>query len=194
MGDNIYLRDCEGMRTPMQWSGDRNACFSRANPARLSIPVNGDPVYGYHGLNVEAQQRQPFSLLNWMRRLIAVLSKDQTFGRGRIEFLEPRNQKVLAYVRRYGDERILVVANVSGKAQSVELLLGLYAGAQPVEMLGGTSFRRIGGGSYSLALPPYGFYWFTLSRQVMRATRRSDIGATVSGNPSEAVAAPLIPA
>lgn len=170
MGDSVYLGDRMGVRTPMQWSGDRHGGFSRADPARLYAPVNADPVYGFQAVNVEAQQRQPFSLLNWMRRLIAVRRQHPAFGRGTIECLELRDQSVFAYVRRHGDERILIVANLSGKAQSVDILLSLYAGAQPIELLGGTRFRRIGAGPYSLALGPYGFYWFLLSRQAVRPT------------------------
>ena len=190
MGDNEYLGDRTGVRTPMQWSGDRNGGFSCADPARLYAPVNADPVYGFQVVNVEAQQRQPFSLLNWMRRLIAVRQQHPAFGRGTIEFLEPRNQSVFAYVRRHGDERILIVANLSGKAQSVDFLLSLYAGTQPVELLGGTSFRRIGAGPYSLALGAYGFYWFLLSRRAVRPTPPYEVGAGVPGKQSEATEAP----
>lgn len=184
MGDNIYLGDCSGMRTPMQWSSDRNAGFSRAMPERLyaaaAVPANADPVYGYQAVNVEAQERQPYSLLNWMRRLISVRNEQHTFGRGTIEFIEARNQKILVYIRRYGDSRILVVANVSASAQSVELLLGRFAGAQPIEMLGGTAFRQIGARPYSLSLAPYGFYWFALNpgtkRDVPPRYRESTLG------------------
>lgn len=190
MGDNVYLGDGAGVRTPMQWSCDRNGGFSRADPARLSAPVNADPVYGYQALNVEAQRRQPFSLLNWMRRLIALRKLHPVFGRGSIELLEPRNHTVLAYVRRRGDDRILVVANLSGKAQSVDLMLSLYAGVQPVELLGGTSFRRIGAGAYSLALGPYGFYWFVLSRRAVRPARSNNVAAGVLSAGTDATEAP----
>jgi len=190
MGDNIYLGDRASVRTPMQWSGDRNGGFSRADPARLYAPVNADPVYGFQAVNVEAQQRQPFSLLNWMRRLIAVRRQHLAFGRGTIEYLEPRNQSVFAYVRRHSNERILVVANLSGKAQSVDFLLSLYAGTQPVELLGGTSFRRIGAGPYSLALGPYGFYWFLLGRRAVRPTPPYEVGARTPVSDTEATEAP----
>lgn len=191
MGDNIMLGVRTGGRTPMQWSSDRNRGFSRADPARLYAPMNPDPVYGYRAVNVETQQRQPFSLLNWIRRLIAVRRQHPAFGRGTIEFFEPRNQSVFACVRRHGDERILIVANLSGKAQSVDFLLSLYVGAQPVELLGGTSFRRIGAGPYSLALGPYGFYWFLLSRQAVRPTA---LDATAAGVPATRIEATEPPA
>jgi len=190
MVDNAYLGDSAGVRTPMQWSGDRNGGFSHADPVRLHAPVNADPVYGFQAVNVEAQQRQPFSLLNWMRRLIAVRRQHPAFGRGTIEYLEPRNQSVFAHVRRHGDERILVVANLSGKAQSVDLLLSQYAGTQPVELLGGTSFRRIGAGPYSLALGPYGFYWFLLGRRAVRPTPPYEVGARTPVSETEATEAP----
>jgi maltose alpha-D-glucosyltransferase/alpha-amylase len=148
-------------------------------------------VYGYRAVNVETQQRQPFSLLNWIRRLIAVRRQHPAFGRGTIEFFEPRNQSVFACVRRHGDERILIVANLSGKAQSVDFLLSLYVGAQPVELLGGTSFRRIGAGPYSLALGPYGFYWFLLSRPAVRPTA---LDATAAGVPATRIEATEPPA
>ena len=142
MGDSVEVAAARACETPMQWSDDRNRGFSQADPARLYAPVNADPVYGYRAVNVEAQRRQPFSLLNWTRRLIAVRREHAAFGRGTIDFLDPRNPSVFAYVRRHGDERILVVANISGHAQSVDLFLGPYAGAQPIDLLGGTRFRR----------------------------------------------------
>jgi maltose alpha-D-glucosyltransferase/alpha-amylase len=190
MGDNVYLGDRASLRTPMQWSGDRNGGFSRADAARLYAPVNADPVYGYQAVNVDAQQRQPFSLLNWMRRLIAVRQRHQAFGRGTIEFLEPLNQSILAYIRRHADERILTVANLSGKAQSVDFLLSLYAGTQPVELLGGTRFRRIGAGPYSLALGPYGFYWLLLSRRAVRPMPPNEFSARTPVSETEATEAP----
>jgi maltose alpha-D-glucosyltransferase/alpha-amylase len=190
MGDNVCLDGCNGLRTPMQWSGDRNAGFSFADPARLSVPVNAGPVYGYQVVNVESQKRQPSSLLNWMRRLIAVRRQHVAFGRGTIEFLEPRNQAVLAHVRRHRDERILVVANLSGKAQSVDLPLSFYAGAQPLELLSGTRVRRIGAGAYSLTLGPYDVFWLLLSRRAVRPTPSYEIGARVRGQRTEAAEAP----
>jgi maltose alpha-D-glucosyltransferase/alpha-amylase len=190
MGDNVYLDDCNGLRTPMQWSGNRNAGFSFADPARLSVPVNTGPVYGYQVVNVESQKRQPSSLLNWMRRLIAVRRQYTAFGRGTIEFLEPRNQAILAHVRRHRDERILVVANLSGKAQSVDLPLSFYAGGQPLELLGGTRVRRIGAGPYSLTLGPYDCFWLLLGRRAVRPTPSSDIAAGVLATRTETTEAP----
>jgi maltose alpha-D-glucosyltransferase / alpha-amylase len=162
MGDNIYLGDRNGVRTPMQWSGDRNAGFSRADPARLFSPVIMDPVYNYEGLNVEAQLRVPTSFLNWMRRMIAVRKRNSVFGRGTIEFLHPSNLKVLAYVRRDEDQVVLCVANLSRFVQPVELDLREYAGAVPVELIGETPFPAVHEAPYFLSLAPHGFYWFRL--------------------------------
>ncbi|MCG6122479.1 MAG: maltose alpha-D-glucosyltransferase [Microvirga sp.] len=166
MGDNIYLGDRDGVRTPMQWSSDRNGGFSRADPARLALPVLMDPLYGYDRVNVESQQRDPNSLLNWVRRMLAVRRRHRAFGRGAIRFLRPANRKVLAYLREHEDERILCVANVSRQAQAVELNLTEFAGCTPVEMSGGAAFPTIGQLPYLLTLPPYGFYWFALSANV----------------------------
>ncbi|HXG43642.1 MAG TPA: maltose alpha-D-glucosyltransferase [Gemmatimonadales bacterium] len=162
MGDNIYLGDRHAVRTPMQWSADRNAGFSRANPARLYSPVIMDPVFGYEAVNVEAQQGEPSSLLNWTRHMIALRKLFQVFGRGTIEFLEPANRKILAYLRRYGNECVLCVANLSRFAQPVELDLSRLAGMTPVEMLGYVEFPRIGRAPYPLTLGPYGYLWFEL--------------------------------
>ncbi len=162
MGDNIYLGDRNGVRTPMQWSSDRNAGFSRANPQKLYLPVIIDPEYHYEALNVEAQQSNPSSLLWWMKRLIALRKRYKAFGRGTIEFLKPDNAKVLAFIRAYRDERILVVANLSRFVQYVELDLASYAGVVPQEMIGRTQFPRIGELPYLLTLGPHGFYWFEL--------------------------------
>ena len=162
MGDNIYIRDRNGVRTPMQWSADRNAGFSRANPSQLYSPVILDPVYNYEAINVENQQNDPSSLLSWMRNMIALRKLFKVFGRGSLEFLEPANRKILAYLRRLDDEQILCVANLSRFAQPVELDLSSLAGITPVEMLGYTEFPVIGRHPYSLTLGPYGFYWFEL--------------------------------
>jgi maltose alpha-D-glucosyltransferase / alpha-amylase len=162
MGDNIYLGDRNGVRTPMQWTGDRNAGFSRTDPARLYAPPIMDPVYGYQALNVESQERSPFSLLNWMKRMIALRRQFKVFGRGTLEFLGVPNRKILAYVRRHEDEVVLCVANLSRTVQPVELDLSAYAGMTPVEMLGLTEFPRIAPTPYFLTLPPYYFYWFRL--------------------------------
>ena len=144
MGDNIYLGDRNGVRTPMQWSGDRNAGFSRADPARLFAPPIQDPVYGYQSINVEAQERYPFSLLNWMKRLIALRRQHPVFGRGSLDFVGCANRKILAYVRRDERETILVVVNLSRDVQPAALELGAFAGLMPVEMHGLTEFPRIG--------------------------------------------------
>ncbi|HTP32950.1 MAG TPA: maltose alpha-D-glucosyltransferase [Candidatus Acidoferrales bacterium] len=162
MGDNIYLGDRNGVRTPMQWSADRNAGFSRANPAKLYSPVIMDPVWGYEAINVEAQQSDPSSLLNWMRNMIALRKLFQVFGRGSLEFLEPANRKVLAYLRRYGDEQVLCVANLSRFAQPVDLDLAELEGTTPVEMLGYVQFPPIERQPYRLTLGPYGFLWLEL--------------------------------
>ena len=172
MGDNISLGDQGGMRTPMQWSDGPNAGFSRANTGlvdgAIAAPINADPVYGYRAVNVESQERQPHSLLNWIRRVMQVRNEQQAFGRGTTEFVESWNSKILAYVRHHGSDRILVVANLAGRSQSVELPLGRYSGFLPVEMLGGIPFRRIGSRPYSLSFAAYGFYWFALKARVTR--------------------------
>ena len=162
MGDNIYLGDRNGVRTPMQWSGDRNGGFSRANPAQLYSPVIMDPVFGYEAINVEAQQGDPSSLLNWMRNMIALRKLFRVFGRGTLEFLRPANRKVLAYLRRYDGEQVLCVANLSRFAQPVELDLSELEGMTPIEMLGFVEFPAIGKRPYPLTLAPYGFLWFEL--------------------------------
>jgi maltose alpha-D-glucosyltransferase / alpha-amylase len=164
MGDNIYLHDRNGVRTPMQWSPDRNAGFSRSDPARLySAPIS-DPVYGYQAVNVEAQLRDPSSLLHWMRNTIALRKLFKAFGRGTMELLPVKNRKVLAYVRRLDEDVLLCVANVSRFAQPAELDLSAFEGSVPVEMLGYTEFPRIGKLPYFLTLAPYGFYWFELRK------------------------------
>jgi len=163
MGDNIFLGDRDGVRTPMQWTSDRNGGFSRADPQRLYLPPIQDPIYGFEALNVEAQSREPSSLLNWMRRLLAVRSTSQAFGRGSFLMLHPGNRKVLAYVREHEDEVILCVANVSRSAQPVELELRAWKGRVPVEMAGRNAFPPIGELPYLLTLPAHGFFWFRLS-------------------------------
>ena len=162
MGDNIYLGDRDGVRTPMHWSPDRNAGFSRAEPYRLYLPVLNDSIYGYQAVNVEAQQRSAFSLLNAMKRLIQVRKAHHAFGRGTIEFLKPENQHVLAYLREYDGDLILVVNNLSGSAQPVRLDLQRFAGQVPVELIGHTEFLPIEPTPYTLTLAPYGFYWFAI--------------------------------
>jgi maltose alpha-D-glucosyltransferase/alpha-amylase len=166
MGDNIYIGDRNGVRTPMQWSIDRNAGFSRADPQRLYLPVIMDPIYGYQAVNVEAQSRDPSSLLNWTRRMLAVRRQFQCFGRGTLEFVRPQNRKIIAYIRSCGNEIILCVANLSQTAQAVELDLSKYKGRVPVEMLGRNSFPPIGDLPYFLTLPAHGFFWLQLSDTV----------------------------
>lgn len=165
MGDNIYLGDRNGVRTPMQWSADRNAGFSRTNPQKLYAPPIVDPEYHYEAINVEAQQGNPNSLWWWMKRLIATRQRFQAFGRGTFEFLHPENRKVLAFTRTYAGEHILVVANLSRFVQTVELDLSGFQGMVPVEIFGRTQFPAIGSSSYFLSLSPHGFYWFTLQLQ-----------------------------
>ena len=165
MGDNIYLGDRNGVRTPMQWNADRNAGFSRATPARLYSPVIMDPIFGYEAVNVEAQQSDSSSLLSWMRNMIALRKLFRVFGRGTLEFLNPTNRKVLAYLRRYEDQVVLCVANLSRFAQPVDLELPELEGAIPVEMLGYVDFPPIGKLPYRLTLGPYGFFWLELHGQ-----------------------------
>ena len=164
MGDNVFLGDRNGVRTPMQWSGDRNAGFSRADAARLYEPVITDPVYGYQAVNVEAQERLPTSLLEWMRRMIRVRKRYRAFGRGSLEFLNADNRKVLAYVRAYGDEVLLCVVNLSRFVQPSQLDLSAYDGWQPIELIGETPFPPIGELPYFLTFGPHSFYWFRLER------------------------------
>ena len=168
MGDNIYLGDRDGVRTPMQWSPDRNGGFSRADPQRLVLPPVMDPLYGYQTVNVEAQSHDPHSLLNWNRRMLAVRQQQKAFGRGTMKTLTPSNRRILAYLREFTDadghaEIVLCVANVSRAAQAAELDLSQYADMVPVEMLGGSAFPPIGQLPFLLTLPPYGFYWFLLA-------------------------------
>ena len=165
MGDNIHLGDRDGVRTPMQWAPDRNGGFSRADPAALVLPPIMDPLYGYETINVEAQQRDPHSLLHWTRRMLAVRRRHPALGRGGLRFLYPKNRKVLAYLRDYQTDIILCVANVSRASQAVELDLSEFTGRVPVELSGGSLFPPIGQLTYLLTLPPYGFYWFVLTTE-----------------------------
>jgi maltose alpha-D-glucosyltransferase/alpha-amylase len=165
MGDNIYLGDRNGVRTPMQWTPDRNGGFSRADPARLYAPTIMDPVYGYEAVNVEAQSRSLSSLLSATKRLISVRKSTLAFGRGTMTFIRPANRAVLAYVRQYQDEVILCVANLSRSAQATELDLSAWKDRIPLEMLGRTRFPAIGELPYMITLAPYGFYWFQLKER-----------------------------
>jgi maltose alpha-D-glucosyltransferase / alpha-amylase len=160
MGDNYYLGDRDGVRTPMQWSADRNGGFSRADPQRLYLPAIMDANFGYQTINVEAQQRDASSLLNWMTRMIRVRKTHSAFGRGSLEFLYPRNRKILAYMREHEGQKLLCVFNLARSAQAVELDLRAHAGAVPVELTGNSAFPPIGELPYMLTLPAYGFYWF----------------------------------
>lgn len=163
MGDNFYLGDRNGMRTPMQWSPDRNAGFSRADPQRLYLPPIMDPIYGYEAVNVEAQRREPSSLLNWMKRLIAVRNAHHAFGRGTFSMLHPANRRIFAYVREHDGEVILCAANLARSAQPIELDLCRFRGFVPVELIGGTAFPPIGELPYFLTLPGHAFFWFKLT-------------------------------
>lgn len=167
MGDNVYVGDRNGVRTPMQWSADRNAGFSRANPQKLYLPVIIDSEYHYEAVNVEAQRANPNSLWYWMKRLLATRKRFQALGKGDFKFLHPDNRKVLAFTRSYEDEHILVVANLSRFVQTVELDLSTLKGMMPVEIFGRTEFPAIGDSSYFLSVAPYSFYWFTLHPQVV---------------------------
>jgi maltose alpha-D-glucosyltransferase/alpha-amylase len=179
MGDNIYLGDRNGVRTPMQWSADRNAGFSRANPQKLYLPVIIDPEYHYETVNVEAQQSNPSSLLWWLKRLITLPKKLRAFGRGSLQLLRPDNPKVLAFIREFEDERVLVVANLSRFTQFVQLDLKDDAGVVPEEMLGRTRFPPVRDQPYLLTLGPHGFIWFFLSTRASEA----EIAAQTAGEP-----------
>jgi len=170
MGDNIYLGDRNGVRTPMQWSIDRNAGFSMSDPEQTYLPVINNPVYGYQTINVEAQLRTPSSLLNTMKKLIRVRKKHKAFGRGTLEFLAPRNSSVLAYIRKYDGDILLIVQNLANSSQPVELDLKKYKGAIPIEMLDEVRFPAIGELPYLLTLSPYGYLWFRLDMK-HRATK-----------------------
>jgi maltose alpha-D-glucosyltransferase / alpha-amylase len=162
MGDNIYLGDRDGVRTPMQWSADRNAGFSSANPQRMYLPIITDPEYHYETVNVEAQQRNPNSLLWWMKRIIGLVKHHKVFGTGALEFLQPDNYKILAYLRTLGEERVLVVANLSRFPQYVELDLSAFKDMTPVEMFGNVRFPPVTERPYFLSLSPHAFFWFLL--------------------------------
>jgi maltose alpha-D-glucosyltransferase / alpha-amylase len=164
MGDNIYLGDRNGVRTPMQWNGGWNAGFSAADPERLYSPLISNPVYGYQAINVDSQRRSAHSLLSWTKSVIQTRNAFRVFSRGSIEFLNPSNHRVLAYVRRLGDEKVLIVNNLSSSAQAVELNLQMYKRHIPIEMFGRNLFPRIGDLPYLLTLGPYQFYWFRLRR------------------------------
>ncbi|MEO8358789.1 MAG: maltose alpha-D-glucosyltransferase [Vicinamibacteria bacterium] len=175
MGDNVFAGDRNGVRTPMQWSPDRNAGFSRADPERLYLQPIRDAVYGYEAVNVEAQAAEGSSLLNWTRRLLAVRKSSLAFGRGKRIFLSPGNRRILAYLIEYEDDLLLAVFNLSRAAQPVELDLSAYKGRVPVEMLGRTSFPPIGTLPYLLTLPSFGFYWFRLATDAAVPSWHQDV-------------------
>src|SRR5436853_682104 len=162
MGDNIYLGDRNGVRTPMQWTPDRNGGFSRCDPAQLYLPMIMDPLYGYEAVNVEAQSRSLASLLSWTKRLISVRKSSKVFGRGSLTFIRPANRSVLVYVRQYESEVVLCVANLSRSAQAAEIDLAPWRGRVPFELLGRTNFPPIGDNPYLVTLGPYGFFWLLL--------------------------------
>ena len=182
MGDNIFLGDRNGVRTPMQWSADRNAGFSRANRQRLYLPVITDPEYHYETVNVEAQAQNPHSTLSWMKRLIALRKRHRAFGRGTLELLRPENRKVLAYVRGYESEQILCVANLSRFLQAVELDLTKWKGLVPVELFSSNEMPVIGDSPYFLTLGPHSFYWFSLAARAVPMIQ-SDGAQSVSALP-----------
>ena len=174
MGENIYLGDRNGVRTPMQWSADKNAGFSRANPQSLYLPINLDPENHYEVVNVEVQERNPHSLLWWMKRLIAHQSRWKAFGLGTLEFLQPENRKVLAFIRRHQDECLLVVGNLSRFVQPVELNLASFQSLVPVELFGRVKFPAISGQPYFLTLGPHAFYWFSLEARAPARLESAD--------------------
>ncbi len=182
MGDNVFLGDRDGVRTPMQWSFDRNGGFSRADPASLYLPPIMDPVYGFGAVNVEAQSRSPSSLLNWTKRLIAARLTRRALGRGTLRLLYPSNRKVLVYLREWQDETILCVVNLSRSAQAVELDLSEFRGRQVVEVLGRASFPPVGESFYLLTLPGHSFFWFELV-----SPSAADISAMLQAQPPEFV-------
>ena len=214
MGDNIHLGDRDGVRTPMQWSPDRNGGFSRADPARLVLPPIMDPLYGYEAVNVEAQAGDPHSLLNWMRRMLAVRQRHRRSAAGDSVLLYPENRKILAFLREYeaegADETILCVANLSRTPQAVELDLAQFAGRMPVDLHGGSVFPPIGQLPYLLTLPPYGFYWFSWRRirrcppgacrrsepmpEYVTLVMRNEIGELLAPEPKRVIEQEILPA
>jgi maltose alpha-D-glucosyltransferase / alpha-amylase len=166
MGDNIYLGDRNGVRTPMQWTGDRNGGFSRADGARLYAPQIADPVYGYQAINVEAQERTRSSMLNWVKRLIRIRQRYPVFGNGSLRWFNPDNRKVLAFVREWAGQSVLVICNLSRFAQPAQLDLNEFTGRTPVELIGETPFPRITQAPYQLSMGPYMFLWFRLEKPV----------------------------
>ncbi len=175
MGDNFYLGDRNGVRTPMQWSPDRNSGFSRANPQRLYLPPIIDPEYHFEALNVETQQNNPDSLLWWMKNILALRKRSKAFGRGDIEFLQPENRKILAFLRQYNEETILQVCNLSHLIQQTKLDLSRFVGRRPIDLFGRVQFDPISDDKYYFTLSPYAFYWFSLEPQLKEALRIRDL-------------------
>lgn len=173
MGDNIHLGDRNGVRTPMHWTADRNAGFSKADPSQLFLPVVADAVYGYQAVNMDAQKQATHSLLNWMRRMIGIRKKHKVFGRGTLQFLNPANEKILVYIREYEQETLLLVHNLAGSSQAVELDLGRYTDAVPEELFGESRFPAIRAEPYVLTLAPYGSYWLRLDAKRPATTEYS---------------------
>jgi maltose alpha-D-glucosyltransferase/alpha-amylase len=192
MGDNIHLGDRDGVRTPMQWSVDRNGGFSRADPASLVLPPIMDPLYGFQAVNVEAQLRDQHSLLSWTRRMLSVRRRYKAFGRGTLKFLYPGNRKVLAYLREYDGEHLLCVANLSHSLQAVELDLGAYDGQVPVEIMGGASFPPVGQLPYLLTLPPYGFYGFQICHNAQMPSWHEEPAETMPDYETLVLRGPLV--
>ena len=191
MGDNIYLGDRNGVRTPMQWAPDRNAGFSRSNPQRLYLPVVADPEYQPQAVNVEAQAQNPSSLLWWMKRLIALRNRYRAFGRGTLQLLRPDNRKVIAFLRCFEDERILVIVNLSRYGQAVQLDLSEFRNAVPVELFGGTEFPTVGDLPYLFTLGPHDFYWFSLETHFPMSTEAAP-AVSVPGGWEEVLEPPAL--
>ncbi|MBV9049027.1 MAG: alpha-glucosidase C-terminal domain-containing protein, partial [Solirubrobacterales bacterium] len=168
MGDNVFLGDRDGVRTPMQWTSDRNGGFSRADFAQLYAPPLMDPVYGFQAVNVEAQLRTATSFLRWIHRFISLRKEHPVFGSGTYEPIEPSNPRIFAHLRRFEDDLVLCVHNVARSAQAVELDLSAFQGRYPVELFGRSRFPRIGAWPYLLTLAPRGFYWFELVEETER--------------------------
>jgi len=175
MGDNFYLGDRNGVRTPMQWSPDRKAGFSEANPQKLYLPVIIDPQYKFDGVNVETQQANSSSLLWWMKRIMAIRKRFKAFGRGNIKFIESPNPKILAFTRTYEDEVVLVVTNLSRFAQPAKLELDEYKGYQPVEVINNNSFPRIKEEPYLFTMGPYAYFWFVLKKVADRRGKQERV-------------------
>ncbi len=183
MGDNVFLGDRNGVRTPMQWSADKNAGFSRANPQSLFLPINLDPENHYEAVNVETQDRNNHSLLWWTRRLISLYKRQKAFGAGMVEFLHPENRKIFASIRRYDNEIILVVANLSRFVQPVEMDLAAYQSLVPIELFGRTEFPAITDKPYFLTLGPHAFYWFSLEAKIPAGTESTAPPASAQTQP-----------